>query len=266
MSFLQGVYLAYKKDGTKYFRSSITYRNKHISLGSYKDEASAHKAYLEASAILSDNVYTIISYSLSKNTLTFEKWVILINFRDNHIYIKNPIYLHKNYFSYYLNINLELKFDIDDLFYYSSHKIMKRQGHLFVADYGMQVNILSRYGIKNYAVCGKDYEFANNDKTDFRYENIIVINRYYGVEEIWIKNVKAYRVKIHINGNFIVGVYSDEITAAIAYNKAVDILKKAGLDKNFQTNYCTEITSKEYANRYQSIKKISKKILNWSVE
>lgn len=265
MSCLQGVYPAYKKDGTKYFRSSITFRNKHISLGSFLEEASAHHAYLEASAILSDDDYTIISYSLSKNTLTFEKWVILINFRDNHIYIKNPIYLHKNYFSYYLNINLELKFDIDDLFYYSSHKIMKRQGHLFVADYGMQINILSRYGIKNYAVCGKDYKFANNDATDFRYENIIIINKYYGVEQIWIKNEKAYQVKIHINGNFIVGVYSDEITGAIAYNKAVDILKKAGLDKNYQTNFCTEITSKEYAKRYQTIK-ISKKLLNWAAE
>ncbi len=229
------------------------------------EETSAHQAYLEADAILSGYDYTIISYSLSKNTLAFEKWVILINFRDNHIYIKNPIYLHKNYFSYYLNINLELKFDIDDLFYYSSHKIMKRQGHLFVADYGMQINILSRYGIKNYAISGKDYEFANNDTTDFRYENIIIINRYYGVEQIWTKNEKAYQVKIHINGNYLVGVYSDEVTAAIAYNKAVDILKKAGLDKNYQTNFCTEITSKEYAERYRMIK-ISKKLLNWSVE
>lgn len=265
MNYLQGVYVAYKKDGTKYFRSSITFRNKHISLGSYQEEIFAHQAYLEASSILSDKDANILSYSLSNYTLTFEKWVILINFRDNHIYIKNPIYLHKNYFSYYLNINLELKFDIDDLFYYSSHKIMKRQGHLFVADYGMQINILSRYGIKNYAICGKDFEFANNDSTDFRYENIIIINKYYGVEQIWLNNEKVYQVKIHVNGNFIVGTYPDEITAAIAYNKAVDILKKAGLDKNFQTNFCIEITSKEYAKRYQSIK-ISKKLLNWSGE
>ena len=45
-----------------------------------------------------------------------------------------------------------LKFDIDDLFYYSSHKILKRQGHLYVNDYGMQITILNRYGIKNYGV------------------------------------------------------------------------------------------------------------------
>lgn len=265
MKNLQGVFTAYKKDGTKYFRSSITYQNKHISLGSYHEELDAHKAYLEATMILSDKDYTIISYSLSKNTLTFEKWVILINFRDNGIYFKNPIYLYKNYFSYYLNMNLELKFDIDDLFYYSSHKIMKRQGHLFVADYGMQVNILSRYNIKNYAVCGKDYQFANNDPTDYRYENIIIINKYYGVEQILYQNNKSYQAKIHIKGNFIVGTYPDEITAAIAYNKAIDILKKAGLDKNYQTNFCTEISSREYADIYSNIK-ISKKLLNWTPE
>ncbi|WP_099468291.1 hypothetical protein [Konateibacter massiliensis] len=265
MSTLQGVYTAYKKNGTKYFRSSITYKNKHVSLGSYDSEADAHKAYLEAADLLSDNTLTILAYSLTKNTLSFEKWIILVNFRDNHIYIKNPIYLHKKYFSYYLNINLELKFDIDDLFYYSSHKIMKRQGHLFVADYGMQVNILSRYGIKNYGVVGKDYLFSNNDPTDYRYENIIIINKYHGVEQIRKKNNTVYQAKIHINGNFIAGYYNDEITAAIAYNKAVDILKKAGLEKNYQTNYCSEISSKEYADIYQQIK-ISKKILNWRLE
>lgn len=262
MSTLQGVYIAYKKDGTKYFRSSITYRSKHISLGSYSEESLAHKAYLEAFELISNTSLTIISYSTKKNTLSFDKWICLINFRDNHIYIKTPIYLRKNYFSYYLSPKQELKFDIDDLFYYSSHKIMKRQGHLFVADYGMQVNILSRYGIKNYAVPGKDYLFANNDVTDYRYQNIIVINKYYGVEQIKKGNSVLFQTKIHIIGNFIVGTYNSEITSAIAYNKAVDILKKAGLDKNFQTNYVVEITPKEYADIYNTVK-ISKKLLRW---
>lgn len=262
---LQGVYTAFKKDGTKYFRSSITCQNKHISLGSYEIESDAHNAYIEASELLTNFDFTIISYSFTKNTLTFEKWVILINFRDNCIYIKTPIYLHKNYFSYYLSINMELKFDIDDLFYYSSHKIMKRQGHLFVADYGMQVNILSRYGIKNYAIPGKDYQFSNGDILDYRYHNIVIVNPYYGVEQIQYKNNVAYQVKIHINGNYIVGTYPDEVTAAIAYNKAVDILKKAGLNKNYQTNFCTEISSREYAEIYKDIK-ISKKLLVWNFE
>ena len=49
---LKGVYTANKKDGTLYFRSSITYRKKHISLGSYESEIEANKAYLEAEKIL----------------------------------------------------------------------------------------------------------------------------------------------------------------------------------------------------------------------
>ena len=89
----------------------------------------------------------------------FWKWVILINFRDNGIYFGTPIYARTKFFYYYLSPTYVLKFDIDDLFYYSSRKIMKRNGHLFVADYGMQVNILNRYGIRNFAVPGKDYIF-----------------------------------------------------------------------------------------------------------
>ena len=58
------------------------------------------------------------------------------------------------YFSYYLSENEELKFDIDDLFYYSNHKIMRRGGHLFVSDYGMQISILSRYEIMLHKVNG----------------------------------------------------------------------------------------------------------------
>ena len=36
-----GVYTAYKKDGTVYYRSSITHKNKHISLGSFSSENEA---------------------------------------------------------------------------------------------------------------------------------------------------------------------------------------------------------------------------------
>ena len=34
----KGVYTATKKDGTLYYRSSITFQNKHISLGSFSSE------------------------------------------------------------------------------------------------------------------------------------------------------------------------------------------------------------------------------------
>ena len=43
-----GVYEVTKKDGTPYFRSSITFRGKHISLGSFSRAEDANGAYLEA--------------------------------------------------------------------------------------------------------------------------------------------------------------------------------------------------------------------------
>ena len=59
------------------------------------------------------------------------------------MYIKTPIYLRRNYFSYYFSKNEEYKFDIDDLFFYSQHKILRRGGRLFVNEYGMQTSIFS---------------------------------------------------------------------------------------------------------------------------
>ena len=49
---LQGVYTAARKDGTIYYRSNITYKSKHISLGSFDSELSASRAYATASTIL----------------------------------------------------------------------------------------------------------------------------------------------------------------------------------------------------------------------
>lgn len=260
---LAGVYMASKKDGTLSYRASITFRNKHISLGSFLKERLAHEAYKEAQALLFDESIHLEAYRQTK-FLPFDKWVVLLNFRDNGMYIKTPIYMKHRYFIYYINRKLPLKFDVDDLFYYSHHKIMKRGGHLFVSDYGMQVNILSRYGIKNFAVAGKDYRFANGDNTDFRYGNIEIINRYHGVTKTLDKGFPVFTTKIHINGDFIVGRYGDDITAAIAYNKAADILRQKGVTKNFPVNYIGEIDEIEYASIYSKVR-ISKKIRTYEI-
>ena len=257
---LPGVYQAVKKDGTIYYRSSITYQGKHISLGSYSTEEEAHRAYVDASVILEGTVS--IEACSSFHTLSFDKMVTLINFRDNRMYIPTPIYLRKNYFSYYLDTSTELKFDIDDLFYYSSHRILRRQGHLYVNDYGMQVTLLSRYGIKNHAVCGRDYRFVNEDETDYRYSNIDVINPYYGVSRFEKDGKVRYRVKIHIRGDYTVGTYRDETRAAIAYNKAADLAKQAGIQKNFPQNYVEDLSGSAYADVYTSIK-ISRRYLDF---
>ncbi|MEE1007995.1 MAG: hypothetical protein UH963_02470 [Agathobacter sp.] len=258
---LPGVYLATKKDGTPYYRSNITYKNKHISLGSFSTERDAHQAYRAANSIINSSDSIEDSYYLTY-ALPFEKIVSLINYRDNNMYIPTPIYLHKSYFSYYLTISYELKFDIDDLFYYSSHKIIQRQGHLFVNDYGMQVSIQSRYGIKPYAVYGKDYIFANDDRTDYRYSNIIILNKYNGVTQIQKNDKILYKAKIKINGVFTIGTYSSEEKAAIAYNKAIDMAHTAGINKKYNENYIDTLSPKEYAQFYTQVK-ISPKYINY---
>lgn len=264
MPLLPGVYEAKKKDGTVYYRASITYQNKHISLGSYTTEDLAHQAYKEACSILNKPTITIDTFQNKVHALGFQKWVVLVNFRDNKLYIKNPIYIMNRYFIYYINKKKLLKFDVDDLFYYSTHKIMNRGGHLFVSDYGSQVNILSRYGIKNYAVPGRDYKFANGDPTDYRYGNIEIINRYHGVTKVTTKGLPIYLAKIHINGDTIVGRYPSEIEAAIAYNKAAALLKEQGVDKEFYENYIGEINEIEYARIYHQVR-LSRKIRNYQV-
>lgn len=259
---LQGVCTAKQKDGTIYYRSSINYRNKHISLGSFSSEEEAGTAYLNALSLLGDASVTLSEVQDAALTLPFEKAVVLLNFRDNRLYFRNPIYLRNGYFSYFLSPYEELKFDVDDLFYYSSHKIQKRQGHLFVSDYGMQYSVLARYGIRPYAVAGRDYFFANDDPLDFRYSNIIIRNHFHGVRRIERNGIPKYEAVIHINGNYKIGTYSTEEKAAIAYNKAVDLAKTAGISKAFPENYIDSYTPKEYADIYTRLK-ISRRYLNY---
>lgn len=260
---LPGVYLSIKKNGDRYYRASVTYRGKHISLGSFNTETDAGRAYQFSCGVLSDpSLWQIERYPASA-VLPIDKWVVLINFRDNHIYFKNPIYLKKRYFLYYIDQETYLKFDVDDLFYYANHKIIKRGGHLFVSDYGMQVNILSRYGIKNYAVPGRDYIFSNGDNHDYSYHNIEIVNRYHGVTKVLRKGTTKYLARIHINGNYLIGYYPTETDAAIAYNKAALLLKNKGLAKKFPQNFIEGINEITYASIYQKLR-ISKKLIAYA--
>jgi len=248
-----GVYTAKKKDGSIYYRASITYKNKHISLGSSDDILIASEMYQYADLLTKNHQLSIDDYEKSC-PLSFDKYVIIINFRDNNIYLSNPIYVRKKYISYYISQSMEMKFSIDDLFYYMSHKILRRGGHFYVNDYGMQVSLGNRYGIKNYAVVGKDYRFANGDYLDYRYENIEILNTFNGVERHIKNNKHYYKAKIHVNGDLVIGYYNDAIEAAIAYNKAIDILKKNGINKNFSANYIEGLSPKLYAQIYTDLK------------
>lgn len=258
----KGVFRAVKKDGTVYYRASLTRHGKHISLGSYPVAEDAHSAYEEGLRLLSDLSTSLKSYEPG-SPLPFEKWVCLLNFRDNGIYLGNPIYMGQRLFYYYLSPHHVLKFDLEDLFYYSSHKIMRRGNHYFVADYGMQITLTSRYGIKSYAVPGTDYCFRNGDPTDFRRENLEIHNIYHGVRKTAAKNGQyIYTVRIHIRGNYLVGRYATETEAAIAYNKAIDILRSKGVTNNFSYNYVEEIAPSRYAEIYSALT-IAPGILNY---
>ena len=262
-SLPEGVFSACHKDGSLYFRASITRERKHISLGSYDSAEKAHSAYLEAHRLFAEQSLSLQDYSGTCH-LSFEKWVCLINFRDNGIYFRNPIYASRKMFYYYLSPVKILKFDMDDLFYFSSHKIMYRGNHYFVADYGLQVSIFSRFGLKPYALPGRDFLFLNGDETDFRRENLHIVNLYHGVTLEQKNGQYLYTVRIHVKGNYIVGRYENEIHAAIAYNKAVDILHKKGIKKNYLQNFIENLSPSRYAEIYSKLP-ISSKLLSLEV-
>ncbi len=264
---LPGVYRAEHKDGSEYFRSSITYGNKHISLGSYDNPGDAHLAYTEAQELLSasagesgdDNA--IASFDPGVNRLAFDKWVVLCNYRDNGVYIPNPIYVRPRLFYYYFAPHDFFIFSGEDLFYYSAHRIQRRGGHHFVADYGSQINILSRYGIRPHAVAGKDYIFINGNPQDMQYSNIKVINPYHGVRS---DGNGRYSVRIHVKGYLNVGAYDSAIEAAVAYNKAADILLEAGVSRQYSMNYIDGLSPKSYADIYTSAA-ISDGVINYKM-
>lgn len=262
MANLPGVTKAKKKNGTIYYRSSITLQGKHISLGSFDTEEQAGKAYQESCEIVREHKYEITDYNASF-TLDFEKFVILMNYRNTNIYFKTPIYLTPDFFYYYFSPDKFLIFDREDLFYYANHKIQTRGGYLFICDYGSQYNILSRYGIKNYAKKGIDYIFVNQNEYDFRYENLKVINEYNGVTEIKQDGKTLYESVIHIRGNFLIGRFENKFTAAIAYNKAVDTLIAKGIHRKYVKNYINDYNSEQYHQEYTNIS-MPKHILEYS--
>ena len=84
-----------------------------------------------------------------------------------------------------------------------------------------------------------------------------------GVTRIEQNGQGFYECVIHIHGNYLVGRYADKITAAIAYNKAVDILAGNGIHKKYVKNYINEYSTKEYQNAYEQIP-VSERILHYT--
>ena len=248
-----GIYKTALKDGTASFRVSFYHAKKHIAIGSYSDEKAAGAALKEALALYDDKTITIWNFRHFISEVSSDKAVSILNHRDNHVYFKTPIYLMQGYFLYFLNDKRIIKFDNDDLFYYSTHRILIHDGHLYVNDYGSQYSLFARYGIRNFAVKGVDYEFANGDANDLRYENVIVINPYNGVRQLDYNGMIRYEAKIHINRYVRIGIFHSMEKAAVAYNKAVDFCLSHGLYRNFVKNYIVDLSANEYKSTYDSI-------------
>ena len=90
-------------------------------------------------------------------------------------------------------------------------------------------------------------------------KNIIILNRYRGVHQFAEKGFVKYKTVIHVKSNYVVGKYNTEAEAAIAYNKAADILLKNGIKKQFQQNYVEDLSPSQYADIYMKLK-VSPKI------
>lgn len=243
------IYPTLVKEQTKY-KTYFLFNSIKIYLGTFSLLAEAHDALKEADAIMSLPKGDL---SFSAMHLDYKKIVCLCNLRDNHNYIKNPIYLYPSYFTYYLSKDCILTFDLKDLFYFSTYKIYKRGNYLYTQDSISQQNILSRYGIPNHSVLNKDYLFKNGDIYDFRQNNIEIINNYKGVTKKEKDTKILYIAHIYLKTDIIIGHYHSEVEAAIAYNKALDILNKEKLIKDCTYNTIPYLTKSEYDTIYNKI-------------
>ena len=236
------------------YKVYFTHNKKKLYLGIFPTEHMANTAVLEAERIMGSlKIIPNIQYINSFTALNYKKIVSLCNFRDNLKFIKNPIYICDGYFRYYISNNLFLIFDIKDLFFLSAYKIYKRGKYIYFQDNISQQNILSRFGIQNHSVVWKDYMFKNGNEYDFRRHNLQIINSYKGVSIKSKGTTNIYVANIFIDKNIILGHYSSEIEAAIAYNKATDLLTTSGCKKIFTKNEIHFLTKSEYDEIYNNI-------------
>ena len=63
----------------------------------------------------------------------------------------------------------------------------------------------------------------------------------------------VYTARIQIRGSIIIGRYSSEEEAAIAYNKAAAFLKEHGSGKSYPQNVLVELDEIDYARIYHLI-------------
>lgn len=217
----------------------------------YASYTDAQEALDEAARLCTLTTGTI---DFNLKHLDYKKIVCLCNYRDYSMYIKNPIYLQDGYFSYYLTPQLILLFDNKDLLFFSTYKIYKRGQYLYTQDSVSQQSILSRLGLPMHSIPNRDYRFKNGNCYDFRRSNLEIINNYKGVQKKERATEILYIATIYTDKTITIGHYKTEVEAAIAYNKAIDILSSTGqTSKEYIPNFIPFITRSEYNAIYNSL-------------
>ena len=74
-----------------------------------------------------------------------------------------------------------------------------------------------------------------------------------------VKTDGPFQSRIHINGDFIIGTYGTEYEAAIAYNKAADMLEPV-FPVSYTRNYIEDIS---HTHVHMRIGKISKRVIEY---
>ena len=74
--------------------------------------------------------------------------------------------------------------------------------------------------------------------------------------------MQKFKTVIHVKSNYVVGHYETEEEAAIAYNKAADLLAKKGISTKFRQNYLEDLSASDYAEIYRKIP-VSHRILHF---
>ena len=246
------------------FRVYYLYKTKKIYLGLYNNSESASLAYDFVQQIFEGDL-TVDAYTVDI-PISFDKFISCINFRDSNFYFKTPIYVYKDCFKYYLKPDLVLTFDLKDLLFFSNTRIHKRRDYLYTYMGDHQENILRRFGFTKSMIYLKDYRFKNGDRYDFRRENIEVINHYYGVKKEKRYNQPTYVARIALqNTSLTIGHYETEIQAAIAYNKAADLVNYRLEDSPYPLNSFPFLTRQEYQDLYDELV-ISKRLTHRSTQ
>ncbi|MGL4798730.1 MAG: hypothetical protein ACRCWY_04925 [Cellulosilyticaceae bacterium] len=250
-------YIYPKQSGTLLkYRVYYMYQSKKIYIGLYETEKDAQDAYALVDTLMQGN-FSLDDYPHSP-LLSYQKFISLANFKNNGKYFNTPIYIEPPHFKYFLDEQLYLLFDMRDLLFIANYRIHLKGNYLYLTIGIRQENLLKRFGIPNHATYGTDYICLNGNRYDLRRSNLSILNHYHGVQVEQRYNVTTYVTRIFLKTYLVVGHYETEMLAAIAYNKAVDLVASTS-SSTYEKNEFPFLTRHEYTQLYEKLR-VSKRL------